>query len=103
MEDSVVRRSSPIADSGDKLFKALCLFAAAVAGFSTALAIFCWAHGMSACTFAATAAKIAARAHSTGQRQQFAAGDQHVAAGLHNDLVFPRDAASAITLLTAIP
>ncbi len=48
---------------------------------------------MSACTFAATAAKIAAPSAQIGQRQQFAAGDSARRSRPAYDLVFPRDAA----------
>ncbi len=59
---------------------------------------------MSACTFAATAAK-----NRRTERTALVRGNnlqraiQHVAAGLHNDLVFPRDAAQCHHVINGDP
>ena len=76
LEDSVVRRSSPIADSGDKAVQSVVPVRCAVAGFS--LPHWPFFAGLMGCLRALSRRrqqKSPHRAHSTGQRQQFAAGD----------------------------
>ena len=95
----------PLLIAAIKLFKALCLFAARLQGFLYRTWPFLLADGMSACTFRGRrAAKIAApSAQALVRGNNLQRAIQHVAAGLHNDLVFRAMPPSAITLLTAIP
>lgn len=104
LEDSVVRRSSPIADSGDKAVQSVVPVRCAVAGFS--LPHWPFFAGLMGCLRALSRRR---QQNRRTERTALVRGNnlqraiQHVAAGLHNDLVFRAMPPSAITLLTAIP
>ncbi|MNI69411.1 hypothetical protein D3C73_1251540 [compost metagenome] len=72
--------------------------------FSTALAIFCWAAGISACTFAATAAKIAAPSAQHWSEATICSGRLRTSQQACMMTGFLRAMPpSAITLFTAMP
>ena len=76
LEDSVVRRSSPIADSGDKAVQSVVPVRCAVAGFS--LPHWPFFAGLMGCLRALSRRqqqKSPHRARNTDQRRQFVAGD----------------------------